>query len=80
MAASAWPGRLSWNDNRFRHGVRVRLNRPVMCGRRDGQRRNRDGALIDIDEGRANADCRRTISRVVGQRAAVERVLREEDR
>jgi hypothetical protein len=43
--------------------------------------RNLDGALIDIErnEGRANADCLRTISRVVGQLATVGRILREED-
>jgi hypothetical protein len=44
-------------------------------------RQNLDGALIEIEhnEGRANADCLRVISRVVGQLAIVEWILREED-
>jgi hypothetical protein len=42
---------------------------------------NLDGALIEVERngGRAKADCLRTISRVVGQPATVEWILREED-
>ena len=44
-------------------------------------RHNLDGALIEIERngGRADADCLRTISRVAGQLATVEWILREED-
>jgi hypothetical protein len=44
-------------------------------------RQNLDRALIEIEqnEGRADADCLRTISRVVGQLATVEWILREGD-
>ena len=44
-------------------------------------RQNLDRALIEIEhnEGHADADCLRTISRVVGQLATVAWILREED-
>jgi hypothetical protein len=49
--------------------------------RKQNARQNLDGALIEIEhnEGRANADCLRIISRVVGELATVEWILREED-
>jgi hypothetical protein len=48
--------------------------------REQNARHNLDRALIEIEhnEGRADADCRRTISRVVGQLATAEWTLREE--
>jgi len=49
--------------------------------REQNARENLDGALIEIEqnEGLADADCLRAISRVVGQLATVEWILREED-
>jgi hypothetical protein len=49
--------------------------------REQNARQNLDRALIEIEhnEGRADADCTRTISRVVGQLATVEWILRDED-
>ena len=48
--------------------------------REQNARQNLDGALIEIErhEGHADADCLRAISRVVGQLATVEWILREE--
>jgi hypothetical protein len=48
--------------------------------REQNARHNLDSALIHIErnEGRADVDCLRTISRVVGQLAIVESILREE--
>jgi hypothetical protein len=48
--------------------------------REQNARQNLDVALIEIErnEGRADADCLRAISRVVGQLATVEWILPEE--
>ena len=45
-------------------------------------RQNLDRALIEIEQndGRADAGCRRRVSRVVGQLATVEWLLRAEDK
>jgi len=50
--------------------------------REQNARQNLDRALIEIEqnEGRADADCRRRVSRVVGQLATVEWLLRAEDK
>ena len=49
--------------------------------REQNARENLDRALIEIEhnEGRADANCLRAISRVVGQLATVQWILREED-
>ena len=49
--------------------------------RKQNARQHLDRTLIEIEhnEGRADPDCLRTISRVVGQLATVEWILREND-
>ena len=49
--------------------------------REQNARQNLDRVLIEIEhsDGRADAECLRTISRVVGQLATVEWILREEN-